>query len=594
MSSSQARHVRHMRKRHVGSWPVRILVGLGGLVVLAGLAAAALVLFGRPQVHFSVSSTALADMRVGGIGTHIGSVSVTAGGKAVAVSVAGGQITPSTSLPGGVPVTLDATASAPSWLSWLVGPASRTSVTVHTPRAWPDTTVTLATGHASASQSATSSPLDASVHFSAPVSVVAYRSDVPGASAHVIHVQPPSATVGVPVPPGTQGGTLEVAGAPRSWETIPQTDHVVTWFAQMNDHVPAVVADPAPGASLTSSTSTISLVFSQTVRAALGTSRPTISPKVHGTWSEPSSHELVFTPSGFGFGPGTTVTVDFHHPVAVVGSLDASTTSASTTSASPVASTATPSAASTYSFSVRPASLVRLDQILAELHYLPLRFTPAPGTPTPTTMAGEEATMYAPLPGSFSWRYANVPPTLAAQWAPGQPTVMLKGALMAFEGVQGTYNGYTLDAETVDQIAGRSTWDQLLHAALAHQLNPNPYSYVYVTKTLPETLTLWQDGQVILTSPANTGIAQDPTQDGTFPIYLRFVQDYMSGTNPNGTTYHDLVHWINYFNGGDAVHGFVRAAYGFPQSLGCVELPVPVAAQAFPHLALGDLVTVAN
>jgi hypothetical protein len=37
------------------------------------------------------------------------------------------------------------------------------------------------------------------------------------------------------------------------------------------------------------------------------------------------------------------------------------------------------------------------------------------------------------------------------------------------------------------------------------------------------------------------------------------------------------VYWINYFNGGDAVHGFVRASYGFPQSLGCVELPIPTA-----------------
>jgi lipoprotein-anchoring transpeptidase ErfK/SrfK len=66
----------------------------------------------------------------------------------------------------------------------------------------------------------------------------------------------------------------------------------------------------------------------------------------------------------------------------------------------------------------------------------------------------------------------------------------------------------------------------------------------------------------------------------------------MSGYNPNGTYYHDLVYWINYFNGGDAVHGFVRASYGFPQSLGCVELPIPVAAQVYPQVHIGTLVTV--
>ena len=33
------------------------------------------------------------------------------------------------------------------------------------------------------------------------------------------------------------------------------------------------------------------------------------------------------------------------------------------------------------------------------------------------------------------------------------------------------------------------------------------------------------------------------------------------------------MYWISYFNGGDAVHYFDRAAYGYEQSLGCVELP---------------------
>jgi len=312
---------------------------------------------------------------------------------------------------------------------------------------------------------------------------------------------------------------------------------------------------------------------------------------VKGTWSESSSHELVFTPSGFGFGPGTTVTVSFDHHLVVVGNAAVSTTASNDSSGT--ASGSTSSAVSSYSFTVDPGSVLRLDQILAQLKYLPLQFTPAPGTAAPTTLATEEKTIYAPLAGTFSWRYGDIPPTLAAQWTPGQPTVMVKGALMAFEGVEGTYN-YTLDDETVAQIADAATWKALLEAALANKVNPNPYSYVYVSKNLPETLTLWQDGQVVLTSLTNTGIPQDPTEDGTYPIYLRYVEHTMSGTNPNGTHYDDLVHWINYFNGGDAVHGFVRASYGFPQSLGCAELPVATAAEVFPHLALGDLVTIAN
>ncbi len=216
---------------------------------------------------------------------------------------------------------------------------------------------------------------------------------------------------------------------------------------------------------------------------------------------------------------------------------------------------------------------------------------PDPGVTTPTTFDDELATITQPLAGTFAWRYPSTPAPLQAQWTPGAATVMVKGALMTFA-AQGPYDGYTLEADSVAQLANASTWKALLQAAAANQLDPHPYSYVYVTETIPELLTLWQNGSVVLTSRANTGIAGDPTPIGTFPIYLRYTVNYMSGTNPNGTPYHDLVHWINYFSGGSAVHGFVRGSYGFPQSLACVELPVSTAATVFNHLAIGDLVTV--
>ena len=66
----------------------------------------------------------------------------------------------------------------------------------------------------------------------------------------------------------------------------------------------------------------------------------------------------------------------------------------------------------------------------------------------------------------------------------------------------------------------------------------------------------------------------------------------MRGTNPNGTPYADFVRWVSYFNGGNAVHGFVRSSYGFPQSLGCVELPFATAQVAWPYMHIGTLVTV--
>jgi len=319
------------------------------------------------------------------------------------------------------------------------------------------------------------------------------------------------------------------------------------------------------------------------VAQVLGNTRPTLSPDVAGDWSEPGPDTLVFTPAGFGFGPDTAVTVGFDRVVSVVG---ATNTASATTDAATMSTS--------YHFSVGPGSLLRAEQILAQLHYLPLNFVPDPGVAMPTTFAGEVATISDPLKGTFSWRWASIPAALQAQWSPGTPTTMVKGALMQFEANQPDYDGYRSDDESVAQLMNASTWSALLNAATANQLDPSPYAYVNVTETLPETLTLWENGSVVLTSPANTGISEDPTATGTYPIYVRYVENYMTGTNPDGSTYDDLVPWINYFNGGDAVHGFVRASYGHPQSLGCVELPVSTAAVAFSELAVGDLVTVAG
>jgi hypothetical protein len=112
---------------------------------------------------------------------------------------------------------------------------------------------------------------------------------------------------------------------------------------------------------------------------------------------------------------------------------------------------------------------------------------------------------------------------------------------------------------------------------------------------LPQTLSVWVDGHTVLTSPVNGGVAAAPTPLGTYPVYERFTSATMQGTNPDGSKYKDPgVPWINYFSGGSAVHGFPRASYGFPQSVGCLELPIPTAARVFKLIDYGTLVHVAG
>ena len=541
---------------------LRIALWLGAVAVIVGVGMVLALAFGRPTVRVESSRTALASIDVGGFGARVTSLQVVANGHSVPVVQSGGGTWPTQDLAQGEHFRVTASVDAPSWLRWLFGSPVTSSLHVRTPEPAPTATVSVASARRMLP-----------VRFTSPVTSVEYR--VPGGTARTMHLARPARMVKVPVPRTGYSGTVEVTATSRAWERMASRPRTVSWFIPPVKGQPAALAVPAPGGTAVSSESPVTLTFSEPVSKVLGTNRPTLSPDVPGRWSEPDPYTLSFTPSGFGFGPDTQVTVRFDHAVSLVSS-----------PADPISTTS-------YQFTVGPGSVLRLQQLLAQLGYLPLTFTPASGTAQPTTLAAEEATVYAPLRGSFAWRWSGTPASLVAQWAPGQATAMTKGALMTFEAAQNTYN-YTLEYDTVDQMATASVWTSLLKAALANERDPFSYSYIYVTKVLPETLTMWENGQVAMTALANTGIPQSPTADGTYPIYLRYKSQVMRGTNPNGTPYADSVSWVNYFNGSDAVHGFVRASYGFPQSVGCVELPPATAGKIFPQLMVGDLVTVAG
>ncbi len=551
-------------------WPLRLAIGTGVVVVLAGGGVVLALVLGRPHVSLSTSGQALVQLHVGGLGTVVTGEWATSGGRTVALVDDADGLVPASQLAQGQVVRVTVRAAAPSWLGWLLGPSVSSTTVVRTPVSTPSSRVEASSRHG-----------QVPVRFDHPVSVVAFSAE--GGPTTTIHLPEATTVADLAVPTDLAAGSLDVAAAPRSWETIAAHLTPVTWFVATSGRTPVVLAQPAPGSATATTDGPITLTFAEPVAQVLGNTRPTLSPDVAGDWSKPGPDTLVFTPAGFGFGPDTAVTVGFDRVVSVVG---ATNTASATTDAATMSTS--------YHFSVAPGSLLRVEQVLAQLHYLPLNFVPDPGVAMPTTFAGEVATISDPLEGTFSWRWPSIPAALQAQWSPGTPTTMVKGALMEFEANQPNYDGYRSDDESVAQLMNSSTWSALLEAATANQLDPSPYAYVYVTETLPETLTLWENGSVVLTSPANTGISEDPTATGTYPIYVRYVENYMTGTNPDGSTYDDLVPWINYFNGGDAVHGFVRASYGHPQSLGCVELPVSTAAVAFSELAVGDLVTVAG
>ena len=377
-----------------------------------------------------------------------------------------------------------------------------------------------------------------------------------------------------------RSGPSQALGA---WQQTGPGQHAGPPPLRLLAEYPASAADNVPYDA------TIILDFSSPI--ATHTPVPTLSPPVAGQWSRPTPTTLVFLPEG-NLVPLEQITV--HIPGGSAGirsTSDATLTSSLSTS-----------------FTVEDVPVLRLQQLLAELDYLPVTFTrasPAGPTGVPSTYSSPITTTAAPsdpssalaaeptaadaIPlspeqGSFQWRFSNTPYQLAAQWVPGAWNVVTQGALMAFESDHG------LD---VDGVAGPTLWAALLQAVAARETTSRPYTYLIATETLPETLYVWRAGEVVFQTAVNTGVEGAPTPLGTWPVYLRFTSTTMKGTNPDGTKYDDPdVPWVSYFYESDAVHGFLRGAYGYPQSDGCVELPYASAQAVFPLDTLGTLVTI--
>ena len=229
---------------------------------------------------------------------------------------------------------------------------------------------------------------------------------------------------------------------------------------------------------------------------------------------------------------------------------------------------------------------MRLQQLLAIDGYLPLTFHYAHGHGPGLTPAAQETAAVDPPKGSFSWRYPNTPTLLKSMWQVGSAGTMMEGAIMAFENDNDIYQ-LPYDGPT------STVWKTLIANVVAGKHNTFGYSFVDVS-VASQSLNLWHNGKTVIGgTPVNTGIPSAPTATGTYPVYEHLTSTTMSGTNPDGSHYSDPnIPDVSYFNGGDALHGFTRASYGSPQSLGCVEMPYSMAAQVYPYTPVGQLVDV--
>jgi hypothetical protein len=515
------------------------------LVLIVVVLAVAVLAFSG--VTLASDPTALAHVTVQPLGGTIERVrAYGSDGRRVPLAIDDGRLTPLKRLTPGEQVTVDVEVRRPGWLSWALGSERNERLTLRAPTAQvTERWMTVPSGSG------------VRVSFDQPVSAVAYGSSTDG----VTHRTLSSAQSSVSLGPQASTGAIEIAAAPRPWERLGGPTQV-SWFPP--SQAPVMVSFPAAGTRISPATP-IDLTFSKPVGEVLGSARPRLSPSTPGSWRETNSHTLVFTPSGLGAALDSQLQVQLPRAVAV------------TTGGSGLRTT------SQVEWSVPPGSTLRLHQLLAQDGYLPVEWQPT-GAAVAHTPSAEAQAAVEPPSGSFNWRYPNTPHQLQAMWSPDQATVITKGAVMKFE------NENDL---TVDGVAGPTVWHALLTDAIADKRLSGSYSYVYVHRETPETMTLWHNGQTIITSPANTGISGAETELGTFPVFEHLPETTMSGTNPDGSHYEDPgIKWVSYFNGGDALHNFDRASFGTPQSLGCVELPLAASAEIWPYTPIGTLVTI--
>ena len=185
----------------------------------------------------------------------------------------------------------------------------------------------------------------------------------------------------------------------------------------------------------------------------------------------------------------------------------------------------------------------------------------------------------------WKWKYKNIPVEVKSKWKPGYFNTLIKSAVMNFQYEQRLI---------VTGAINKSLWKVLIKDYLKKSgINYWGIYYTIVNKNFPETISIWRNGNIIFTSLANTGITEAPTNDGVFPIYLKFFTTNMSGTTPWKTKYDDTdIPFVNYFNGGEALHGFPRGIYGVNQSMGCVELPIIDSYAVWKKLSYGSLIIV--
>ena len=220
--------------------------------------------------------------------------------------------------------------------------------------------------------------------------------------------------------------------------------------------------------------------------------------------------------------------------------------------------------------------------IMSNLNYLPIECVPF------SAADGGKNYIYIKYEHNrycrWKWRWKNLPDNFIADWKPDYFSAILEGAAMNFQ-----HQNKLRTTGRINENVWKTAFKDLEH----NKTNKYGLTVVWADKTFPKTLHLWKNGKNILVSFVNTGVFDAPTYNGIFPVYKRYFEATMSGKTPWHQSYDDKnIPFINYFDFGEAIHGFPRGMYGINKSLGCLELPLRNAWIIWKQINYGTMVDV--
>lgn len=110
-----------------------------------------------------------------------------------------------------------------------------------------------------------------------------------------------------------------------------------------------------------------------------------------------------------------------------------------------------------------------------------------------------------------------------------------------------------------------------------------------VVSTGEQRIYAYEDGKLVHSHLASTGLSNTPTVLGDYKIYVKYLADDMSGPG----YFLPQVPYTMYFYQGYGIHGtYWHNSFGRPMSHGCVNLPTPEAKWFFDWASVGTPVRV--